>query len=52
MRKNTGPPPDWELVLSSAARLQHILPDAVLVGAEPPRQSTPDIASRWTPTMY
>ncbi len=24
--------PDWERVLSSAARLQHILPDAVLVG--------------------
>lgn len=24
--------PDWELVLSSAARLQGILPDAVLVG--------------------
>lgn len=26
------PPPDWEQVLSSAARLQRILPDAVLVG--------------------
>lgn len=24
--------PDWELVLSSAARLQRIVPDAVLVG--------------------
>jgi len=24
--------PDWERVLSSAARLQQILPDAVLVG--------------------
>lgn len=24
--------PDWERVLSSAARLQRILPDAVLVG--------------------
>lgn len=26
--------PDWELVLSSAARLQRILPDAVLVGGK------------------
>ncbi len=32
MSKNTAPLPDWELVLSSAARLQCILPDAVLVG--------------------
>lgn len=32
MPKNTGSLPDWELVLSSAARLQRILPDAVLVG--------------------
>lgn len=32
MPKNTAPLPDWELVLSSAARLQRILPDAVLVG--------------------
>lgn len=32
MLKNTEPLPDWELVLSSAARLQQILPDAVLVG--------------------
>lgn len=32
MSKNTEPLPDWELVLSSAARLQRILPDAVLVG--------------------
>jgi hypothetical protein len=32
MRKNTKTLPDWELVLSSAARLQHILPDAILVG--------------------
>lgn len=33
MSKNTAAPlPDWELVLSSAARLQRILPDAVLVG--------------------
>jgi len=32
MPKNTAPLPDWELVLSSAARLQLILPDAVLVG--------------------
>jgi hypothetical protein len=32
MSKNTGPLPDWELVLSSAARLQRIFPDAVLVG--------------------
>jgi hypothetical protein len=32
MSKNTAPPPDWELVLSSAARLQRILPEAVLVG--------------------
>lgn len=32
MLKNTAPLPDWELVLSSAARLQRILPDAVLVG--------------------
>lgn len=29
---NIAPLPDWELVLSSAARLQRILPDAVLVG--------------------
>lgn len=32
MQKNTVPLPDWELVLSSAARLQRVLPDAVLVG--------------------
>lgn len=32
MSKNITPLPDWELVLSSAARLQRILPDAVLVG--------------------
>lgn len=32
MPKNTAPLPDWELVLSSAARLQRIFPDAVLVG--------------------
>lgn len=32
MPKPTAPLPDWELVLSSAARLQRILPDAVLVG--------------------
>ena len=32
MSKPTVPLPDWELVLSSAARLQRILPDAVLVG--------------------
>jgi hypothetical protein len=32
MPKHTTPLPDWELVLSSAARLQRILPDAVLVG--------------------
>lgn len=32
MQKNTAPLPDWELVLSSAAHLQRILPDAVLVG--------------------
>lgn len=32
MLKNTAPLPEWELVLSSAARLQRILPDAVLVG--------------------
>jgi hypothetical protein len=29
---STAPLPDWELVLSAAARLQRILPDAVLVG--------------------
>ena len=32
MSKNTAPLPDWELVLSAAARLQRILPEAVLVG--------------------
>lgn len=32
MSKNTKQLPDWELVLSSAARLQRIIPDAVLVG--------------------
>ena len=32
MPKNTVAVPDWEAVLSSAARLQEILPDAVLVG--------------------
>jgi hypothetical protein len=32
MSKHTEPLPDWERVLSSAARLQRILPDAVLVG--------------------
>ena len=32
MSKPTAPLPDWEVVLSSAAHLQRILPDAVLVG--------------------
>lgn len=32
MPKHTAPLPDWELVLTSAARLQRILPEAVLVG--------------------
>jgi hypothetical protein len=32
MPRNTAPLPEWELVLSSAARLQRILPEAVLVG--------------------
>ena len=32
MSKITAPLPEWELVLSAAARLQKILPDAVLVG--------------------
>lgn len=32
MSKNTETLPEWELVLSSAARLQRILPEAVLVG--------------------
>ena len=32
MPKHAAPLPDWELVLSSAAHLQRILPDAVLVG--------------------
>lgn len=32
MPTNTAPLPEWELVLSSAARLQRIPPDAVLVG--------------------
>lgn len=32
MPTNTAPLPEWELVLSSAARLQKILPQAVLVG--------------------
>jgi len=32
MPKRTATLPDWELVLSSAARLQSILPGAVLVG--------------------
>jgi len=32
MSKNIAHLPDWERVLSSAARLQRILPDAVLVG--------------------
>jgi hypothetical protein len=32
MSKSTVLLPEWELVLSSAARLQRILPDAVLVG--------------------
>ena len=32
MPKSTGPLPEWDQVLSSAARLQRILPDAVLVG--------------------
>jgi len=31
-QKNSKPLPEWERVLSSAARLQRILPDAVLVG--------------------
>ncbi len=32
MPKNIAALPDWELVLSSAARLQRVLPDAVRVG--------------------
>jgi len=32
MPKSTAPLPEWELVLSSAAHLQRILPQAVLVG--------------------
>lgn len=32
MSKNIAPLPDWERVLSSAAQLQRILPNAVLVG--------------------
>ncbi len=32
MPKSIAPLPDWERVLSSAARLQRLLPDAVLVG--------------------
>jgi hypothetical protein len=32
MPKNIAPLPDWERVLTSAARLQRILPEAVLVG--------------------
>ena len=32
MSASEKPLPDWELVLSAAARLQQILPDAVLVG--------------------
>ncbi len=32
MPKNTAPVRDWGLVWSSAARLQRIIPDAVLVG--------------------
>ena len=32
MSKSTRPLPDWELVLSAAARLQQFLPEAVLVG--------------------
>jgi len=32
MPNNTSPLPEWEQVLSSAAHLQRILPDAVLVG--------------------
>lgn len=32
MPKNTVPLPEWERVLSAAAHLQRILPDAVLVG--------------------
>jgi hypothetical protein len=32
MSKSTAPLPDWDAVLSAAARLQRIIPDAVLVG--------------------
>ena len=32
MSKSTAPLPDWEAVLSAAARLQSLLPQAVLVG--------------------
>lgn len=32
MPKSTSPLPEWEQVLSSAAHLQRLLPDAVLVG--------------------
>ncbi len=34
MSKNTAPLPDWELVLSSAARLQSLLPGAVLMAID------------------
>jgi Nucleotidyl transferase AbiEii toxin, Type IV TA system len=32
MQKNTAPLPEWDLVLSAAAHLQRLLPEAVLVG--------------------
>jgi hypothetical protein len=32
MQNNTSPLPEWEQVLSAAAHLQRIFPDAVLVG--------------------
>ena len=34
MRPQMKPLPEWDLVLSAAARLQRILPDAVLVGGD------------------
>jgi hypothetical protein len=41
MSKNIAPLPEWDRVLSSAARLQRILPDAVKIGTAQANELSP-----------
>ena len=51
MSATDEPFPDWETVLSAAARLQRILPDAVRSVAQRPR-FMPNIDCRTMPITY